>query len=485
MSTQCVSTRFGVLSRVVALTLTAGLALPAAAQTVPELRLSTGSAAAAAPVIDAEALRALAADAESGAVRVIVGLDLPFQPEGLLAAGARSDQRASIARAQAGLLGDLPRAELNRSYDTIPFVALTVTPDQLEALLMRRDVTSITPDQSLGLALHESTRVIRAPRLRGTIGVDGSGWAVAVIDTGIRYNHVAFGQDAERVIASACFGSNDEAAQVTSLCRNARPVHIGPRAAQDCDMSIQGCGHGTHVSAIVASSQRGTVGVAPGADIIAVNVFSRFADPSSCTVAPCARTFLSDLVAGMDHVVTLSDTLPIAAVNLSLGGGQYGSDCPSVFPAFTVAADTLTSRGVMVIAATGNNGFNFNVSFPACVPSVIGVGATDNDDLIASFSNQAPFGTTLMAPGVDINAAYPPRTTTRARLGGTSMAAPHVAGAVALLRQHRPNATPQQILGALFCTGVTVGPRPGRTDLFRRIVMVPAARALRRGNTTC
>jgi len=457
---------------------------PGQAQTFPVLGQLPEVAQTAPRLIDAQVLQSRAS--ETGEIRVIVGLDLPTLPEGLLDSDGLAAQRDQIGTAQAALTAAFPQAQVHRSFETIPYVAMTVPAAELEALMAREDVVSIVEDGIGDISLNESTRVIRARQLRTATGLNGAGVAVAVLDTGIRYVHRAFGENGERVVASACFSSNNAGSQVSSLCRNGRTSHIAPRAALECDGSIRGCGHGTHVAATAAGQQIGTLGVAPGADIVAVQVFSRFDRPQDCgNNPPCARYYFSDLIAGLDFVSNLSQSRTIASVNMSLGAGQFTSSCPTFLPAFSAIAENLVSRRVVPIAATGNSGFNFSIGHPACEPWVVGVGATDNADQIAPFSNQAAFGTWLMAPGSAINAAYLPGQRSRARLWGTSMASPHVAGAVALMRQDRPNATAQQILGALVCSGVTVGPRAGQTDTFQRINVQRARTFLRRGQTTC
>lgn len=415
---------------------------------------------------------------ENGTVRVIVGLRVPTRPEGQLAMSERASQRAAIGQAQAALVAQMPGLQVNRSYQTLSYIAVTVSADELDTLAARPDVTSITPDATGEPALDTSTAIIGAPRMWRS-GYRGTDYAVAVLDTGITYRHVAF--DRARIPASACFSSN--ATNVVSLCPNQATSAFGSRSAADCDTAIAGCGHGTHVSAIAAGSQgRSFRGVAPDADIIPIKIFSRFDSTSDCGgSAPCARYYYSDLIAALEHVVVLADTHPIAAVNMSLQGGFFTAECGTFLPAFSAAAANLLSRGIIPVAASGNSFWDGAFAHPACDPSVVAVIATDDSDAVSSFSNLNSVGMFLAAPGVDIEAAYPPGIRHRASLSGTSMASPHVAGAIALLRQARPRASAQAIYNALFCTGTPVARLSFAAD-FMRINIRDALTQMRRHN---
>ncbi len=109
---------------------------------------------------------------------------------------------------------------------------------------------------------------------------------------------------------------------------------VGESAAEGsggpCPARISGCNHGTHVAGIAAGSGPDFTGVAPGAAIVAIQVFSEFSG-TTCTnlglLSPCVLTFTSDQLAGLEHVLELRQRLPIVAANMSLGGGAFSAAC--------------------------------------------------------------------------------------------------------------------------------------------------------------
>jgi hypothetical protein len=174
---------------------------------------------------------------------------------------------------------------------------------------------------------------------------------------------------------------------------------------------------------------------------------------------------VSDQVAALQHVLTLAllhaDKTTVAAVNMSLGLGEESSAC-EVGSAREAAVNALRNAGIAVVAASGNETFSDGINAPACIASVTAVGATQDDDKIWFKTNMAD-NVDLMAPGVNIRSAIPGD-----KIGsknGTSMATPHVAGAFALLRQARPDASVDEIEAVLGCTGVPVSRRiPGSDE---------------------
>ncbi|ENM3940160.1 S8 family peptidase [Vibrio cholerae] len=222
---------------------------------------------------------------------------------------------------------------------------------------------------------------------------DGSGVTAYVIDTGIAFNHPEFGGRAK---SGYDFIDNDN-------------------DASDCQ------GHGTHVAGTIGGAQ---YGVAKNVNLVGVRVLG--CDASGSTEA---------IARGIDWVAQNASGPSVA--NLSLGGG--------ISQAMDQAVARLVQRGVTAVIAAGNDGKDACQVSPAREPSGITVGATDSNDRRSKHSWASNWGSCvdIFAPGSDVTSASHRGGTTT--MGGTSMAAPHVAGAVALYLQENKNLSPNQI----------------------------------------
>jgi subtilisin len=409
--------------------------------------------------------------ARDGSVPVLVELRLPaaFRPEANLPDDAAVRvQRQQIATRAERVLSSLPRASfaVRHEYRTIPYLALSLTPAAVDALdRSAPDVARVVADDVVRVVLADSVPIVQGDQAWAS-GYDGTGTTIAIIDTGVDAAHPFLHG---KVVEEACYSSTVPNLSQT-VCPNGLDEQLGPGAAVPC--SLADCIHGTHVAGIAAGNgdQAGQTfsGVAKGAQLMAVQVFSRITDLASCGgFAPCAGAFTSDIIAGLERVYDVAASRSIAAVNMSLGGGTYDAPCDD--QPYKPIIDNLRAAGVPTVIASGNNGSRTQMSAPACVSSAISVASTDKTDEVSYFSNVSP-ELSLFAPGDGIVSSVPGGG--YQSLSGTSMAAPHVAGAWAILHQATPASGIDGVLQALQSTGKLVTD----TRLFGGVTTKPRIR---------
>lgn len=392
--------------------------------------------------------------AEAGSVRVIVGLNTAFTPEGSFSASEAQSQHLRISQAQDALLSRLTafRVRSTKKFPFIPYLAMEIDADGLKYMETSPEVSSLQEDMPLPPSSAESVPLIGAPAAWAA-GYTGAGATVAILDTGVDGSHPFL---SGRVVSEACYSTTGSAS--TSVCPGGVSQTTGPGSGVNCSTSISGCNHGTHVAGIAAGKGSGFSGVAKDASIIAIQVFSRFASQDDCgsTPAPCVRTYQSDYILGLQRVQALNGSFNIAAANMSLGGGRYFSNCDSAEAATKAAIDNLRSIGIATVISAGNSGYTDSLGAPGCISTAVSVGSTDDGssgttaDGVSSFSNSASF-LNVLAPGRWINSSIPGGGFSNFQ--GTSMAAPHVTGAWAVLKSKAPTASVDQILSALTTTG--------------------------------
>lgn len=412
-------------------------------------------------VLRAEAVR-------SGSIRVIVGVKTKFDGVNapndanfdaafaFEAANAQNSVLATVAVASANV-------EVSHQYDFIPFMALTVDAAALDALAAHPMVTSIESDSLSYTTMSSTLPIIGASGAGGAwdLGFTGKGFTVAVLDTGVDKVHPAL---AGAVVSEACYNTKNSTYQSTSRCPGNKAASTAAGSGVDCLSAVAaGCEHGTHVAGTVASRDGSFTGVAPEAKLIAINVFAKFPHPSSdpfgsCSPygTACVLSWTSDQVAGMNRVYALRNQYKIAALNMSLGGGNYAtqSSCDAANTTRKAAINKLRNVNIASVISSGNSALTSSMGAPGCITGAISVGATDDADNVASFSNSASF-LSLLAPGVSVTSADAGSAGFKT-LNGTSMAAPHVAGAWAVMRQGKPGASVSTVFNALKSTGEPV-----------------------------
>jgi hypothetical protein len=307
--------------------------------------------------------------------------------------------------------------------------------------------------------LDESAPLIGAPDA-WTLGLNGSGVRIAIIDTGIDASHPDFyfpngTSKIERAVSFVDYDGDGT-----------------PDEPPDDYF-----GHGTHVASIAAGTGAKSAGrfkgIAHGAKLWNVKVLNKW-----------GWGYLSWVIAGVEYAALGPDYTPNSgdeADVLSLSLGAYwwtdGTD------PLSMACDAAVDAGRAVVVAAGNWGDYFGIGVPATARKVITVGATDKQDGLAWFSSCGPtidyrVKPDIVAPGVDIWAACAKGSRIEywanqtqipgidvdgdgrydyVRLSGTSMSTPHVSGAAALLKQLSPHLTPNEIKNILISTAKDLG----------------------------
>ncbi|MGB5960268.1 MAG: S8 family peptidase [Coleofasciculaceae cyanobacterium] len=272
--------------------------------------------------------------------------------------------------------------------------------------------------------------MINAPEVWAQ-GYTGQGVVVAVVDTGVDYTHpdlanniwVNSGEVADNGIDDDGNGYIDDVRGWNFVDSDNNPMDLN--------------GHGTHVSGTIAAENNnfGITGVAYNSTIMPVRVLSSEGDGERDNIA-----------SGIRYAVDNGANV----INLSLGGG-YSSEIQD-------AIAYATELGSVVVMASGNEGSTQPIA-PASSADQFGVtvGAVTRSRAIASFSNQAglPVINYVVAPGDNIYSTY--LNNSYRYLDGTSMAAPHVSGAVALMLSANPNLTPADVQSLVTQTATTTG----------------------------
>ncbi|MEM6474718.1 MAG: S8 family serine peptidase [Pseudomonadota bacterium] len=331
------------------------------------------------------------------------------------------------------------------------FIAAAATGRQIAMLRKQGLIQAVEPDRLSTPTLEDSVPLLNPPPIWNIFN-RGNGQVVAIIDTGVKSDHEML---AGRLESEACFSTTSNAMGTTALCTDGSTA---PGSGEPC--SLAKCWHGTHVAAIAVGRAGGTTmmnGVAPDAKYISVQAFSELqGQPVSLS---------SDLLAALYRIRDLRlSGVRIVSVNMSLGGGQHASSCGG---SIETVFQQLRAINTAPVVSSGNDSYQGQVGWPACAPSAFVVGSSTKQDTMSPFSNLSPL-VDVVAPGSDIVSATSSGTTSYATASGTSMAAPHVAGSFALLRQIYSCYSSETLENALRDNGVPIT-GPGSTGTFPRI----------------
>lgn len=366
---------------------------------------------------------------------------------GTAAQTARSGRVLAAASARAARLG----IHLDRTYShALLGYSASLDATQLAALHADPDVASIVPDEVISIAGQSTPTGIRRVNGKESLvaGIDGSDERVdadvAILDTGIGGTTSRSHEDLNIAGGVSC-------------------------STTDLESWGDPNGHGTHVAGTVGALDNGigVVGVAPGVRLWSVRIMD-----------PAGNGLVSWYVCGLDWVTAQRDPLDpdrplFEAANMSVARKGTDDGSCGLFNNDVIhqAVCRLVATGVTVVAAAGNDGFNAANLRPASYDEVITVsaladtdgkpgglggplcyswGTYDHDDTFADFSNYGS-DIDLIAPGKCIRSTLPGNR--YGYISGTSMAAPHVTGAVALYKASRPLATPAEVRLALRAAG--------------------------------
>ncbi len=332
-----------------------------------------------------------------------------------------------------------------------PQFALTVDEKGLQALQANEEL-EIQENKINVLSLRESVPRI-FPNHSSSSYNGNNEWTVAVLDSGVDKNHPFLWVDnQQKVVSEACYSGGFDNPAVSSLCPGGVRASTAVNSGLPCT-GIEGCEHGTHVAGIAAGNNPDFTGVAGKANVIAIQIASRISGYENCIYSDtCLGIFDSDIISGLERVYALRNTYKIASVNMSLGGSSYSGYCDSQ-PHKTII-DLLRGANIATVVASGNDGSTSYINSPACISSAIAVGSTlDTADSRSYFSNNSS-ALDLYAPGSNIVSSIPGGG--YEEWSGTSMAAPHVTGAWAVLRQAAPSASVDQIESVLKSFGPVI-----------------------------
>ncbi len=330
------------------------------------------------------------------------------------------------AIAQLAAHPSVKQIELDRQRQYFMPPASAIVPDALPATT----AVFTAPIQSWGIDR------VRAPYVWHGLGIDGTGVTVAIMDSGVDWQHPDLLPNYRGNLGNGSFNHADNWFYAPD------PSVTEP---------IDSFGHGTHVAG-TAVGQNG-IGVAPGAKWIAVGLTDEF-----------GWIFDSDIHAGFEWLLAPNGNPSLAPDVINNSWGAASDDTT-----FVEDINTLQAAGIVTVFSAGNNGpYSETINVPAAYTNTLAVAATDIHNEVAWFSSRGPSTLTseqtpqISAPGTAIFSSLPGNQ--YGYHSGTSMAAPHVTGAIALLLSANSSLTRAQLLAQLQNTAVSINPPHPNND---------------------
>ena len=324
-------------------------------------------------------------------------------------------------------------------------VSAFITRSELEELEGNPFVESIDAVRYFHKTLQDAVIIMNVTDARnlqyGDDNLTGSMRSVCIIDTGVNYTHPSLG---------GCFGNNDPSSSCKVIGGYDYCADDSVCATEDAyPMDVDG--HGTHVSGIVAASE-GIEGVAIDSRIVMIK-----AGNSSGSFA------IPDVISAIDWCVANASKFNISVISMSLGGGAYSTYCDGDWSGIAASVNNAIAHNIAVVASSGNDGSSTEIGSPACIQNVTPVGSTTKVDEISSFSNRNSL-VKLFATGSSINSTCvlgdAGEVNGYCSKDGTSMSAPMVAGAIAVLSQFLNLServmTPSQIENVFYNNGKNI-----------------------------
>ncbi len=352
-----------------------------------------------------------------------------------------------------------------------------LTREEVEYLLKENSVEEISYNYPIKLLLDDAVDITNAssiwPKQINSLNLTGIHQSVCVIDTGVDYSHPDLG------------GCSNE----SFLAGNCSKVIGGYDFGDDDANPMDYDGHGTHVAGIVGASG-GIFGMAPNVNIVAMKVFNDTGAGDSGMI-----------VSAIDWCVNNASIYNISVITISLGlsdgNGSLLRDsyCDADFGLLGNAINAAVAKNISVTVASGNDGNTTHIGVPACIENATPVASSTKSDGVSSFSNRnnmtqlfATGGTSGGSGSCSSGSMDPDRICSTYKDGayisfsGTSMAAPIVAGAIAILNQYlnltNQLMTPQEIETTLNQTGVLIDDNSGSGLNYSRIDIYSAILSL-------